>query len=220
MKAKSILLLSVLFALYGCEKESDKGSLQNHTNYYPINLGDELEYKIDSIAYDEFTGRVDTFKYLLKEIVEEELIGLDQSLSYRIGVYVKKNDTLPWKKSRIIQKSILNTRIEVLDNNLITIPMTFPVSLFVNWDVNSKNTRSSQEFQYESIHEKETLNQISYDSISTIIEKDVFSFIERDYAFSKYAAGLGLVIREEVSIQKNLNQDTISGFLFKKKIIR
>lgn len=91
-------IICVLVLLSACKKtEPDKGDYAAGYEYFPVNVGHQLIYEVDSIVYDDFNGSVDTFTYQCKEIIADTFSGIDGKINQRIEWYYRQHDTAAWE---------------------------------------------------------------------------------------------------------------------------
>jgi hypothetical protein len=223
MKFKILNLLAIIALVFSLACSDDESSEVNTSilgyQYQPLSIGQELIYQVDSIAYDDFTGTVDTLSYKLKEVTEEVLLSLEGNKEYLISIYKRSSDTINWTKQRVIKKSIVGTRFEKLDNNLLTIPLVFPISEEVSWDVNSLNTEDVIFYSYESFHKTGMYNNIEYDSVLLVNQLDEENLIEKLFSQEVYAAGVGMIEKQDIAINTNLDGTIKNGYDVSIKLI-
>jgi hypothetical protein len=207
------VFLILLFAMACSEDESvEVKNSDLGYNYQPLVLGQELIYQVDSITYDDFTGTVDTISYKLRELIEETDIDQIGNEVFIVSVYTRLSDTNSWKKKKVIQKSIVNTRYEKLENNLLTIPLVFPISKDVSWNVNSLNTNEEVIYSYDSFHEFGEYNNLDYDSVLVVNQLDEENLIEKIYSQEVYASGVGLIEKKHQQLNTNIDGTIKNGF--------
>lgn len=213
MRKIGMLFLFLALLTVAC-REDDTAPVQEFTGlqYLPLTVGQESIYQVDSVLYNEFTGRVDTIRLQLREKVAYSIIDAEQRTAFTIGIYQRANDTLAWRLIREIRKTRTEKRYELLDNNQTTVPLIFPISLGKEWDVNSLNTSNAVEYSYQSVNESLQINEVKYDSTLTVLQLDEENLIERRFAEEKYAIGFGLILRKDINVRTDFNNKIISGY--------
>ena len=154
-----IILSSLIILFVACSKEeaSNTPSYDIH-NYYPIEIGAEYVYLVDSIYHDDFNDQVDTFQFQLKEVYTDTFIDLNGDLSYRIERYKRfKNDSvayenLDWVVSDVWWVTKKDNSIERVEENIRVINLTQPIKVNREWNGNAYNQRGFWEFEYDSIN--------------------------------------------------------------------
>lgn len=212
-----VVYIFVLFALlFSACSEDDEGTnmqLSTGQEYYPIYIGQESVFQIDSIQYDDFTGRVDTLRHQRRELVEEQLTDGENRLAYNVGVYTRANDTSNWRKVKVIRRTLTDRRLEVLEENVVRIDLVFPVADGVEWNPNALNANNEEEYVYANVNMPFQLNGSNYDSTITVQQEDRENLIERMFAEEKYARGMGLIYRRSIDVRTDFMSGEIeSGF--------
>ncbi len=210
----SALILFSITILFSCSDDGDtilsKSSLG--FEYIPLKLGSEMIYQFDSIAYDEFTGGIDTVQFFVKETIEEEFIDIENNPSFLVGVYQRNSDTNQWVKKYNISKKLVGRKFEILENNQIRIPLVFPLGENVIWDPNALNANPEEVYSYKEIHKRSTVNGTTYDSVLVVDQKDELNLIERYLEEEKYAAQIGLIQKRKLALQTELNGTIRNGY--------
>ena len=79
----------------------------------------------------------------------------------------------------------------------------FPTKLNSDWNGNIYNSQDSlNEYRYTitSVDIIGSVNELVFDSILTITQKDKTSIIDKIYFFEKYAYGVGLIEKQQIDI--------------------
>ncbi|QLH44708.1 MAG: hypothetical protein HWD58_03235 [Bacteroidota bacterium] len=66
--------------------------------YYNLTVGYDIEYAVDSIIYDDFNQRIDTFSLEFKDAVVDTFTDNEGRLSYRIQRYYRQDSTYAWSE--------------------------------------------------------------------------------------------------------------------------
>ena len=202
--------------VYACSDDDDEGDLpQNFEGYtyLPLKVGQSAEFRIDSIAYDDFTGTVDTIVYFQREEVRESFVDLAGRTSYRVDIFQRATDTVDWMKVRTDVKHRGTYRYELSIGSVPYVPLVFPPLAESRWDVNALNAQLEVTFRYQNLHQAYVTNQATYDSTITVLQRDQLSLIGKILDREVYASGLGLVFRENINHETDINSGAIvSGF--------
>ena len=87
MNLKRCLLLSLLpVFLVSCKKENALPEDMGYS-YYPVNVGHWVIYDVDSISYNDFTGKIDSFKYQIRELVAGNFEDAEGRETQRVEVH-------------------------------------------------------------------------------------------------------------------------------------
>ncbi len=221
MRKIGIFFLFVSLLAVGC-KDDDTAPIAELVGeeYLPLSSGQESIYQIDSIKYNEFTGRVDTIRLQLRELVKDAILDAEQRRAFEVEIYQRANDTLDWRLIRVVRKTKLESRYELLDNNQKMVPLIFPAQKEKAWDVNSLNATAALEYVYTSVNEEYFLNGIRYDSTLTVAQIDEENLIERTFASEKYAMGFGMIYRKHIDIRTDFDNNILSGYEATVELIR
>jgi len=215
---KKLLYICVLLSIFtACESDDEALTTDNAANfgyhYFPLQLNQEHIFQVDSIIYDDFTGTVDTFKHQRREYVEQKYVDTEGRLGYIIGVYERLDDTAQWIQKGVIQRLRTNIRLEELNNNLISIPMVFPVSGGKEWNTNLLNTEDEQQYKYTNVHLPILVDTTLYDSTLIILQRDQQNLVEQFVSTEIYAAGVGMINRTDKELRISIRDGTIeSGY--------
>ena len=92
---RSILLSSLAFGallLGACNKDQIAPPDLGY-DYVPLEVGAWYEYKVDSVVFDEFNNRVDSFELELRDEIVEVFDDLDGRDAYRIERFKRPVDS-------------------------------------------------------------------------------------------------------------------------------
>lgn len=219
---RSIAIIIFLGLLaFSCQKEKDKEGDKPFFGYqyHPLKLGQELIYQNDSIIYDDFSGQVDTISFQTKLITESEETDLENRKVYVFGLYRRDSIQQNWKKIKQLRKFRGNRYLELMDENVVYLPLIFPMDPLVSWDVNAKNTSLEQRYVYKNLHRSAKLNSIAYDSTILVSQRNEENLIERFVEQEIYAARVGLVYQKKLALQTEFNGNIRSGYDFTSVLI-
>lgn len=202
-----IIKIFVLFLLvFSCKKETyDKPELGY--DYYPVDIGSYVTYDVDSLYHNDFTGKVDTFRFLIKEKITETFIDNEGRTTYRLERYKKEYvdtvvyDMLPWVLKDVWFVNKTDQRAEKVEENVRFVKMVFPVEKGSKWNGNAFNNMDQWMYSFQYIDEEEMVGTMLLDSVTTILQKDDESIFDKQYYLEKYAKNIGLVYKEVIDIK-------------------
>jgi hypothetical protein len=202
--------LVIAFVLSSC---SDKQKIIPYTgfNYFQSEVGSWVIYDVDSIVYDGFTNKVDTFRYQIKELVESEITDNAGRTALRIERFFRGNDTTDWQIAQVWSAVLTESSGERVEDNIRYMRLIFPVRRGRNWNGNAFNTLGEQLYRYVETHQPEQINGLSFDSTLTVLQRDDFNLIETHKASEKYAAGMGMIYREWIDLKTEVNGSIKEG---------
>lgn len=204
MRKLLLFSIAVLF-LNGCKKDDSTDAVQQGMlySYFPVNVGHETIYNASLITKDDFSGVEDTSYFQVKEVVESVFLDNQNRPTQRLERYVRPTANDPWVISDVWTSNLWNNRIEKKEENYIFLKMIFPLAVGAAWNGNLLNNQESQTYEITGLNEPDIAGGITFDSTLTILQRDEDSFIATDYEIEKYAAGVGLIYKQQIHIEKD-----------------
>lgn len=208
--------ITSITVMLSCCDDDDPMMIDRGVGYFPLTTGSVLEYKVDSIVFDDAgsSNRLDTFSSFVRERVMESLIDLEGDTIYRMQREYRKETDLPWQVTDIW--TVANDGIEAVrvEENQRLIKMEFPLYEEREWNptkyINTSidvpvGTESINLFSYwagrvTSLHRPEQIGEFAFDSVMTCYQAEDDNELERRYVLEKYAKGLGLVFRMDTIV--------------------
>ena len=235
-----ILLLFAIISMHiACEPVTEKidDSYLGY-QYYPIAIGNEWTYRLDSFLYSNQGIYRDTASWYVKEkITEKHEIGSEENNF--VLERSKSKDNINWTVSDIWTIKKTNSNIQKTEENHTFIKLIFPPKINKTWDGNAfidptdtvtvfgENFLMFGDWSYK-IEEKIdqlTIESNVYSDIIKVREVADSNAINRRKSYAYYAKNIGL-IKEERSIlfdQSNDNTDWLIkadyGFFVRRKLI-
>lgn len=210
--------------LFGCKK-SETEVVDIGLKYYPTSADFYRIFQVDSIVFNDFTERVDTFQYFIKETI--------------IGNYQVENETrtsvLDQKKRKLVDPFWLdnlswsfqkdNFTVEENKNNTPKIVLIFPVKTGISWNSNTRNSLDQEEYTITNL-KSETILGNTFNNVITIEkfnETDPLQ-LNTEIGEEKYAQDVGLIYLYEKRVKRFTTGEVTdipldSGFVLTKKII-
>jgi len=203
-------IATVVFISSCQEKSSTIPSGLTYT-YFPGNIGHEVIYDATLITRDEFTGDDDTLVFQIKEVVESVFMDNQNRPTLRLERYKRDTPNDPWVISDVWTANRTSTLLEKKEDNITYIKLIFPMVNSASWNGNALNNLGSQDYEYQSVHTGENVGGQFFDSTATILQIDEDNFIEKKYAVEKFAAGVGLIYKQQIEIDKDYTNPNIPG---------
>lgn len=218
MKKYSLLILILTVLFTSCKDEQEVTSKLTPLDYYPLAIGNYINYDLDSTVWKNFG----TLKTIVSYKAQDRVIELSTDNlgrpSYRIHRYIRKTSSEPWVFSHAYFVTHTKGTIELIENNQRFIKLAYPIRNGATWKGNAYfNTTSidpdyrfmdNWNYTYDSVNMPLTLHSFSSDSTLKVLEADEFSgqdpnipgtlFGEKTYSVEKYAKGVGLIYREYI----------------------
>lgn len=207
-KALHILfIILVLAGVFSCKKKKEPIEPPDvGADYYPSNTARYIIYDVDSIVFDEFTYDSTYYKYQIKEKLEEEFTDAQGKPAIKLARYIKKYNAavsysaMPWVIKDVWQVNVSKSNVEVVEENVRFIKLTFPVKASDLWNGNLYNTMDEWDYTYTYVDKAESFNNLSFDKVALVTQMNFPTKISRDYYIEKYAKGVGLVDREIIDL--------------------
>jgi hypothetical protein len=145
--------------------------------------------------------------------------------AYKILRYYRPVNTTGWGSPEIAVAKRTPSGLETVIQNTRYLNLAFPVEKDRTWDGNTYNHIERKEeynYRYTDVHRPLQLNDKRFDSALTVEQVDVKSPIERFYIIERYAAGVGLVYRQEVDTNrfKYLGNDPVlDGYINRQTLV-
>ncbi len=201
---------------FGCGKNETETLPKSGKLYYPLNLGKEMIYDVDSIIYDpQSTGiiKIDTFSWQIKEVLKDTFKDNSGEVNYTIERYSRFKGTQNWALENIFTSAITEQYALRTENNLryIKFPTVFGVNtkwdgnIFIDPAIKIMIAGESIElfsnkwtYQVESLDKSEKIGDKSFENVMTVLAQTNPAILnEKRYTLEKYAKGVGLVYREQ-----------------------
>ena len=216
-----ILLFSIISLLSACSEDEGLGDVSIFVGkeYVSLKVGQEAIYQIDSTLYNEFSGRINIVSLQQREYIARTEMDAENRETFIVEIHTRTADTLPWRLNRITRRTLTDYRYEVLDNNVITVPLVFPIILDKKWNTNVLNASIAKEYEYNSVNEVFVMDSLQYDSTVSVLQFEEENLIENLFEKEFYAAHVGLIFREHNEIETELNGDIRSGFKSEMRLI-
>lgn len=218
-KAIFFILISITVLAISCKKDKVLPPVDMGYNYFPINIGHWVAYQVDSIVWDDFTQRVDTFHYQIKEVVESEFTDAEGRNTQRIERYIKTTDTSSWQIKNVYYWNRTPAIAEKTEQNVKYARLIFPVVKNEKWNGNMYNVFESQNYKYAYVDKPDDYSGISFDSTLSVLQKDEEYAISKDYQEEIYARNVGMIYKRYTSISTKPTGEITKGVDYQYVII-
>lgn len=234
-KPPSKFLSFILFSLAGsflifhssCKKKVEEFATEPISNYFPLQVGNYITYRIDSIVFTNFGRNEEIHKYQVKHIIDHQVTDNLGRTSYLVFRYISNiNDTLGtpsvWVPNGSYFITSLNQQVEVIEDNLRFLKLHLPLTNGFSWKGNSylppdpyssfynfSNDDAMADWDYvnDKFEPAFSYNGNNYLNVYTIEEADEAlnvpitnpnAYASLNRAVEKYAKDIGLVYREYI----------------------
>ncbi|MEO5572157.1 MAG: hypothetical protein ABIT08_03530 [Bacteroidia bacterium] len=225
MKIQIVYFLVITGIFFSsCGKKSNTVSLNSDYAYFPVNVGHEIIYDVDSIYKSDFTHHTDTFHFQIKELIESTFTDNEGRQTLRLERYKRLNETHPWEIYKVWTANLTSTNAEKKEDNINFIKLVFSIALNKKWNGNAKNDLDDLEYKYSSANVKEQFNGFIFDSTLTVLQNDFDdTFTKKDFEVEKYSTGVGMFYKEKFIGQYKYPVDSLDPYStyvsYKEKLI-
>ena len=205
--------LGALLVLAACNKQNADISSPPLSDYFPLQVGKYIIYRIDSTALLPFGTGFIVRSYRVKDSVDAEIRDNTGRKAYRIYRFITDTAGVqPYRYQTTVMAVPNGTDwIEYVDNNMRFMKLRWPILPTINWNGNSFFAASNSfydgwTYQYDSIGKPYSLFGKTYDSTVKVLQRDTTYppgpitrytvYQQYDYSVERYAKGIGLIYKE------------------------
>ncbi len=239
-----IIAFGLLVALLSaCKETSDDYTTEFGFEYYPLQVGNFIEYQMDSTIYDP---NGDTTVYHSTTFMREEILDTlsdnNGNTLYKIEQYERAADTLPWAIKKVLTAAIMDNEAIRTEDNLRFIKFTFPAKKGNQWNGNAHfdtglivdvagetlEMFKGWEYRTQAVGEAATVGSFQFEETAIVEEADNENLIELRRSIVTYAKDIGLVQREmwiqdtqciDDCVGKTWEEKAEKGFILKQTIL-
>lgn len=212
-KTKSFLLIAFVgFLLSACKEPQTELPVSIGSEYQPLLSGAEYIYSVDSVVYDDFNQRIDSFQYKVKERFVRDSQLIDSAFVLQL---YGENATGSWQLKKRWTAAKNNQFFVRTEENVPKQILSFPVREFVEFNENNFNSLQEKTVEYKAIAEPFSLAAASYQETLTT-EFNYFDTVLTRYNERRiFAKNIGLVYHyfEYIDLQKD------SGLVYEKQLV-
>lgn len=232
MTGNTIFLIGLLFFtslfLLTCEGETAEPRADKGYDYFPLEVGNEWNYLMDSIVLRPQVGGIffDSVRLEVQETLVDTLRDLEGQLWYRGERYDRRLGSTVWRFRQTFLLRRDELRAYRREDNLEFVKMVFPLRADQNWDghVAFDHFREIEvagqpiqifvdwNYRYLSFDQPGVVMDKTYDQLAVVEGADYENLLNRRLAIEGYAKNIGLVYREmevfETQCQQCCNGDT------------
>lgn len=211
--AVALTAIICLLSLQFCTKQQDSFTVQSYKDYYPLETGKYVIYRMDSTVFVDFDTKKEVRSYQAKDLVDAEITDNRNRKSYRIRRMVRNADgTGEWRDIATFMVTPLDHSLEYVENNNRYIKLQDPVKDNFFWDGNSYINAVDGlgylqfwEYNYQSVGIRQAIGAFDFDNTITVSHVDEMTgdpemfpnnFASKDYSIEVYAQDIGLVAKD------------------------
>ncbi|MBA2250084.1 MAG: hypothetical protein H0W12_07810 [Chitinophagaceae bacterium] len=228
-----LIVITTILGLHSCKKQQDSFSSAALSDYYPLQVGKYITYKLDSTLFINFGQRDTVTTYQVQDRIEAQITDNLNRPAYRIVRYIRRNASQGWVANNNTFMVIpTENTIELVENNLRFQKLKLPIRKDFSWKGNSyidTYTINSEvkylddwDYTYDSLDVPLTLGAVQVDSTIKVAERDEFLgqdphiagtlYAEKNYGVEKYAKQIGLVYKEFLHWEYQGSTHTYTGY--------
>lgn len=191
-----IIITSIV--LSSCKKSNNEAS-KMYYSYFPNEVNSWVEYEGRRIIHVNPLG-TDTNYFYLKEVIAEEFIDNEGRTTLRVERFEKDSLHHEYVIKDVWYANLTNTTAEKVEENIRFTKLIFPISGTKTWDGNAFNTLDKWQYEYDSLHNPKSFNNLDFDSTIKVMQIDNINPFQRQVAFEIYANYVGLVRKSYINI--------------------
>lgn len=189
------LVAATLLLLVSCRKDASE-PIDFGYSYFPTQVGTWITYDVTEIEHDTAAVvRHDTANYQIMEVIESSFLDLEGRETQRIERYKRDSISGPWIIKDVWYSTLTAVRAEKVEENERFIKLIFPPKVGKAWNGNAFNTMNEWDYVYSATHDPVTLGSLSFDSTTTVLQRENHNLVEYEQAEEVYANGVGLVYK-------------------------
>lgn len=196
----AVILYLLLVLGISCKKTTTSGSIDLGYDYFPNRAGNYVIYEVDSLYYNDFTSKIDTFKFQIKEKIASSYIDLSGRPTQRIERFYRKSENDTWLLKDVWFANRTSNTAEKVEENIRFVKLVFPLKKGNSWNGNRFNNLGEQNYTLAQLHESMKLGNLNLDSTLYISQRLDSNLIEKKIAYEIYAKHVGLVYKKDLSI--------------------
>lgn len=181
--------------------------------YFPLFVGHFIEYEVDSIKYNDFDKRIDTFHYQLRDEIVSEFDDNEGRKSYLVNQFKRPDATFQWSENMTYYITPTDYNLEVVEQNVRFIKLVFPIRVNTKWNGNVYIATQTPElswyngwlYNYSNINEPYNTGYQNFANTVTVNEASEYAgdstgtvYSTRTFSRERYAKNVGLISREMV----------------------
>ena len=242
MRFGLISVMLVLFFLFSCRntlEDFDPGF--EGSAYFPLEVGYNWIYQVDSIIYDNNGKVVDTVSVRISEDISDSFQDESGNEVYTIDRAQYEEEEGRWNVIDVWSATKDDKAAYRTEENLRFTKLNFPVKEGKSWDGNAfidedviirvagepiRIYQNWGNYKYASIEKDVELDGNIYEELCTVIQVDLEDQISRRYSEEKYALGIGLVHKRMIILntQQFLSEDpwevkAEEGFILEQRLL-
>lgn len=215
-----VFLLMIFSVFVSCNKDDEPDTVYVGYDYFPLQVGKTIHYDVDSTVWDDFTGETYSYHSQILEVIESTFIDQEHQEAFRLERYYRPNDTTAWVLKDVWYANIKPSSAEKVEENQRFVKLAFPIRDNIYWNGNALNDQGNETYEYDEIHTSNSAGTFLFDSTVTVIHSSSINLLEEDVRYEIYAAGVGMIVKYQRTITKNIATQEIESGIEVKYTIR
>jgi hypothetical protein len=199
----SQIILSVMAVIvFACDTEKVVPEKSGWgLDYFPLEGNSYRIYDVCIIDYS-ILGEIDSVSYLLKEVVSDSFLNLNNEYAFVLSRYKKDTPESDWKLDSVWTATKNEEKVVVTENNVPFVKLVFPVQENKQWDGNRMNILEEEKYKMGKIGSGFHLSSINYPATVTVTQMDnPDTILVRDKRLEIYGKNIGLIFKEKIQIK-------------------
>lgn len=189
---KILLLAVTATALAGCGKEESAQPIDAGYEYYPLKVGSWIEYQVDSVWRDDNFSLLDSTSYRLKQVIAANYLDPEGRPSQRLERF-KLNENGDWVIRDVWTATRTMAAMEVTEENVRRLKISFPVREARTWDTNIYNAEPELMVAAREVDEPYSLGEHSFPQTFAVRSTVAGNPISTRDLEERYAYGIGMI---------------------------
>ncbi len=196
MKRLFFLALIVTF-FAGCDSKSPEPV--DEYAYFPLRLNAPRSYQVTQTTYAAGQSEPVITTWQEKDEVIRINTGTDGFPVYVLARSTRSTPTAYWQKVKEYTVTRYPDKLLLSLDNKTTIPMVFPITTGVLWNLNQYNTSEEEKCRYADIKTPRTIGDFTFPNTIQVSGREFTQdiFVRYHLGFSQYALGVGLIYEEQ-----------------------
>ncbi|NJL76405.1 MAG: hypothetical protein HC892_16680 [Saprospiraceae bacterium] len=237
-----VLLVFTTLLLCNCERSEVAETSDKGYDFFPLALGGEWIYEVDSIIYDP-TNRgvvVDTNQILLRESIVNNYIDGEGQRVFVIERAKRIDESLPWRITDVWTTYQTPSQAVRIEENLAFVKLLFPLQARQDWNANlniPSDFKISVKGETIDIFKNWTSELLTtdttalvgskmYEQVAMVALANSENLIEYRWGQEWYAKGIGLIYKElrvldtqKIDPNELWEQKAEKGFIVKQRLL-
>lgn len=215
---KYILFCAFTVLVLACKKDRIDNFVYNGgREYFPLIPGATYEYLVDSINYNDFTQRVDSFQYYVQEKYDSFFSDNLNEPAMRVVINVRNDTTEKWSFSKVIYKKNTTQFAEKVEDNRRYLLMSFPIQEEAYWNLNLRSNQSEFMIFYTGLFQNYNIGL--FRNISSVsVEREPLKNAIEEVAYKEvYGKNIGLLFA--LKVDKRIQLGKLKGYNVKYQLL-